>query len=54
MAVKMYHGDGPICAVDGTQQWESNCVVAAERDDARQCSPILGWARLFGIRFWWS
>lgn len=45
----MDYRNGPVGTVDGAQKWESDGVVAAEGDDARQHLATFGRAKLVGI-----
>lgn len=37
----MDHGNRTVLAVHGAQQRKCDCVVASQRDHARQCFPLL-------------
>lgn len=50
MRVEVNYGDGAVCAVDGTQEWQGDGMVTSKRDDPRKRFTILCWALLFGIR----
>jgi hypothetical protein len=48
--IEVDHGDGAVCAVDGTQEWQGDGVVASKCDDSRKCLSVLCWTLLLGIR----
>lgn len=50
MAVKVNHGHGAVCAVDGTEQRQGDGVVSAEGDDARKSLALDRGAPLVRVR----